>query len=332
MKKKITVLTLSAMLFALCHSAEAQQPTKIPRIGFLVDGTRSTHSTRSEAFREGLRELGYVEEKNIAVEYRYTAGMADRLSDLVNELVRLEVDVIVTAGGTRAVLAAKKATKTIPIVFASAGNPVETGIVDSLAQPGANVTGLSSFTRDLSGKRLELLKEAFPKVSRVAYLKDPSNPSGEVAWSEIQATAAYLRVQLQSAEVRVSNDFDTAFKAIIRERAQALLTQSGPLANNNKARILDFAVKNRLPAMYADTEFTEAGGLMSYGPSYADMNRRAATYVDKILKGAKPADLPVEQPTKFEFIINLKAAKQISLTIPPNVLVRADKVIKDAPR
>src|SRR5262249_44723510 len=292
---KFTALTLSAMLFALCQSAEAQQPTKIPRIGFVVDGTRSTHSTRIEAFREGLRELGYVEEKNIAVEYRYTAGMGDRLSDLVNELVRLEVDVIVTAGGTRAVLAAKKATKTIPIVFASAGTPVETGIVDSLAQPGANVTGLSSFTRDLSGKRLELLKEAFPKVSRVAYLKDPSNPSGEVAWSEIQATAAYLRVQLQSAEVRGSNDFDTAFKAIIRERAQALLTQSGPLANNNKARILDFAVKNRLPAMYADTEFTETGGLMSYGPSYADMNRRAATYVDKILKGAKPADLPVEQ-------------------------------------
>jgi putative ABC transport system substrate-binding protein len=327
MKNKITVLTLGAMLFALCFPAEAQQPKKVPRIGFLVDGTRSTHSTRIEAFREGLRELGYVEEKNIAIEYRYSAGMADRLPALVTELVSLKVEVIVTAG-TRAVLTAKKATKTIPIVFASAGNPVETGIVDSLAQPGANVTGLSSFTRDLSGKRLELLKEAFPKVSRVAYLKDPSNSSGEVAWSEIQATAAHLEVQLQSAEVRVSNDFDTAFKAIIRDRAQALLTQSGPLANNNKARILDFAVKNRLPAMYADTEFTEAGGLMSYGPSYADMNRRAATYVDKILKGAKPADLPVEQPIKFEFVINLKTAKQIGLTIPPNVLARADKVIK----
>jgi putative ABC transport system substrate-binding protein len=327
MNRKISALAICTVLFTLCFSAWAQQGAKIPRIGFLVDGTSSTHSTRIEAFREGLRELGYVEEKNIAIEYRYTAGMADRLPDLITEFVSLKVEVIVTAG-TRAVLAAKKATKTIPIVFASVGNPVETGIVDSLAQPGANVTGLSSFTRDLSGKRLELLKEAFPKVARVAYLRDPSNRSGELSWSEIQATAAHLGIHLQSAEVRVSNDFDSAFKAVIRERAQALLTQSGPLANNNKARILDFAVKNRLPAMYGDTEFAEAGGLMSYGPSYPDMNRRAATYVDKILKGAKPADLPVEQPKKFEFIINLKAAKQIGLTIPPNVLARADKVIR----
>jgi len=230
--------------------------------------------------------------------------------------------------GTPAAVAAKKATKTIPIVFASVGNPVGSGIVDSLAQPGANVTGLSSFTGDLSGKRLELLKEAFPKVSRVAVLWYPSNASSAIGWREIQGTAPSLGVQLQSVEVRVPNDFDSAFKAVIRDRAQAILTHSGSLANNNRARILDFAVKNRLPAMYGDTEFVEAGGLISYAPSHADMNRRAAIYVDKILKGAKPADLPVEQPKKFEFIINLKAAKQIGLTIPPNVLARADKVIR----
>jgi putative ABC transport system substrate-binding protein len=304
MSKKICYFLLGALLSALSFPVEGQQPMKVARIGFLVDGTPSTHSTRIQAFRQGLRELGYVEEKNIAIEYRYAAGMADRLFDLVTELVNLNVDIIVTAG-TPAVLAAKKATKTIPIVFASVGNPVGTGIVDSLARPGANVTGLSSFTGDLSGKRLELLKEAFPKVSRVAVLWYPSNASSAIGWREIQATAPSLGVQLQSVEVRVSNDFDSAFKGVTRERAQALFTQSGPLANNNKARILDFAAKNRLPAIYADTEFAEAGGLMSYGPSYVDMNRRAATYVDKILKGAKPADLPVEQPMKFEFIINL---------------------------
>ncbi len=315
------------VLLAVAVIAQAQQPKKIPRIGFLVDGTPSTHSTRIQAFRQGLRELGYVEEKNIAIEYRYAAGMANRLSDLVTELVSLKVDVIVTSG-TPAALAAKKATKTIPIVFASVGNPVGSGIVDSLAQPGANVTGLSSFTGDLSGKRLELLKEAFPKVSRVAVLWYPSNASSAIGWREIQGTAPSLGVQLQSVEVRVPNDFDSAFKAVIRDRAQAILTHSGSLANNNRARILDFAVKNRLPAMYGDTEFVEAGGLISYAPSHADMNRRAAIYVDKILKGAKPADLPVEQPKKFEFIINLKAAKQIGLTIPPNVLARADKVIR----
>jgi putative ABC transport system substrate-binding protein len=324
MGKKTMVVWLVALALASFRIAEAQQPKKVQRIGFLVDGTPSTHSTRIQAFRQGLRELGYVEEKNIAIEYRYAAGMADRLSDLVTELVSLKVDVIVTSG-TPAVLAAKKATKTIPIVFASVGNPVGSGIVDSLAQPGANVTGLSSFTGDLSGKRLELLKEAFPKVSRVAVLWYPSNASSAIGWREIQATAPSLGVQLQSVEVRVSNDFDSAFKAVIRERAQAILTHSGSLASNNRARILDFAVKNRLPAMYGDTEFVEAGGLMSYAPSYADMNRRAAIYVDKILKGAKPADLPVEQ---FEFVINLKTAKQIGLTIPPNVLVRADRVIK----
>jgi putative ABC transport system substrate-binding protein len=327
MMRKINVLTLCAALFAFCVPAHAQQPKKIARIGFLVDGTPSTHSTRIQAFRQGLREAGYVEGKTIAIEYRYAAGSADRLPDLLTELVNLKVDVIVT-GGTRAVLAAKKATQTIPIVFASVGNPVGTAIVDSLAQPGGNVTGLSSFTGDLSGKRLELLKEAFPKVSRVAFLRDPSNLSGAVYWNEMQATAASLGVKLQSAEVRVSNDFDGAFKAIIEERAQALLTQTGPVANNNKVRILEFAVKNRLPAIYGDTEFAEAGGLMSYGPSYVDMNRRAATYVDKILKGTKPADLPVEQPTKFEFIVNLKAAKAIGLTVPPNVLARADRVIR----
>lgn len=326
-KTTLASLLFAGALLAIAATAEPQQPTKVARIGFLVDGPLSTHSTRIQAFRQGLRELGYVEEKNIAVEYRYAAGMSDRLSDLASELVSLKVDVIV-AGGTPAVLAAKKATKTIPIVFASVGNPVGSGIVESLAHPGANVTGLSSFAADLSGKRLEVLKEAFPKISRVAVFWYPSNASSAVGWREIQAAASPLGVQLQSVEVQVSNDFDSAFKAVIRERAQAILPHAGSLANNNRARILDFAVKNRLPAMYADTEFVQAGGLMAYGPSYADLNRRAAIYVDKILKGTKPADLPVEQPTKFEFIVNLKAAKQIGVTIPPNVLARADRVIK----
>jgi putative ABC transport system substrate-binding protein len=327
MKRKIRIgLLFIATMFAVCF-AEAQQPTKIARIGFLVDGTPSTQSTRIQAFRQGLRDLGYMEEKNIVIEYRYAAGVADRLSNLATELVSLKVDVIVTAGTPEA-LAAKKATKTIPIVFASVGNPVGSGVVDSLSQPGANVTGLSSFAADLSGKRLELLKEAFPKVYRVAVLWYPSNASSALGWREIQAMAPSLGVQLQSVEVRVSSDFDSAFQAVIRERAQAILPHTGSLATNNRARILDFAVKNQLRAMYGDTAFVEAGGLMAYGPSYADMSRRAAIYVDKILKGAKPGDLPVEQPKKFELVINLKTAKQIGLTIPQSVLYRADKVIR----
>ena len=320
-------VVLCALLFALYSSVEAQQPAKFPRIGFVVDGTPSTHSTRIQAFRQGLRELGYVEGKNIIIEWRYAEGRSELYAPLAAELVSLNVDVIVTSG-TPAALAAKKATKTIPIVFASVGNPVGSGIVDSLAQPGANVTGLSSFTGDLSTKRLELLKEAFPKISRVAVLWYPSNASSALGWREIQATAPSLEVQLQSVEVRASSDFDGAFNAVIRERAQGILPHSGSFAINNRARILDFAGKNRLPAMYADTEFVEAGGLMAYGPTYADMNRRAAIYVDKILKGAKPADLPVEQPTKFELVINLKTAKEIGVTIPQKVLARADRVIK----
>ena len=325
MKRKITVLTICAMLLALGVSAQAQQPTKIPRIGILApDSSAFPASARYDSFRQGLRELGYIEGKNIFIEIRYAEGKQDRLSDIANELVKLKVDVIVTATrpGARA---AKNATKTIPIVFAAVGDPVRAGLVSSLARPGGNITGLSILETELFGKRLELLKETFPKITRVAYFRE-SQGTGSV---EIQAAAARaLGLQLQSLEVRSAKDFDGAFEAVLKERAQALTTAASPVISTNQQRIVAFAAKNRLPALYPYREVIEAGGLMFYGVSFSDLFRRAATYVDKILKGAKPADLPVEQPTKFEFVINLITAKQIGLTIPPNVLVRADKVVK----
>jgi len=325
MNKKSTRLALCAILLVLHFPAQAQQPARVPRIGILIASSASLISARVEACRQRLRELGYAEGKNIVIEYRYADGKLDRLPDLAAELVRLKVDVIVTAGP--GILAAKKASTTIPIVFGAASDPVGAGIVSSLARPGGNITGLSNIAQDLDGKRLELLKEAFPKVARVASLRQ-SVRGGNPYLTEMEAAAKALGVKLLPLEVRSLDDFESAFAQAKREGAQALITNSGPLINTQQRQVLDFAAKNRLPAMYHSPEFVEAGGLMSYAPNYADLFRRAADFVDKILKGAKPADLPVEQPAKFEFIINLKAAKQIGLTIPPNVLARADRVIK----
>jgi putative ABC transport system substrate-binding protein len=327
MTKQILGFVLSAMLFAPGGSAEAQQPAGIPRIGILIPTSGSFLSARVEAFRRRLRELGYVEGKNIVIEYRYAEGKNERLPDLVAELVRLKVDIIVTIGPS-ATLAAKKASGTIPIVFASANDPVGTGLVSSLARPGGNITGLSLMVPDLDGKRLELLKEAFPKVVRVAFLWNPSGSRGNLALTVMEAAAKALVLKLLSLEVRSLDDFESAFARAKKERAQELITTTGGLINTQQRRVLDFAAKNRLPAIYHYSEFVEAGGLMSYGPDNTDVWRRAATYVDKILKGAKPADMPVEQPTKFEFLVNLKAATQIGLTIPNRVLERANKVIK----
>jgi len=326
--KHITGLLVIFVTLAACGAvATAQQPSKLPKIGFLVAPSRSFFANRIESFQQGLHSLGYVEGKNIAIEYRYAEGKADRLPALAAELVGLKVDVIVTSA-TPSVLAAKKATSTIPIVFVSVSDPVGNGIVASLARPGGNITGLTILAPELSGKRLELLKEAVPNVTRVATLWNSANPSQELQWKEMQAAAQVLGLKLQSLEVRSANDFDSAFEAALRERAQALITTPEPLINTHLKRIVEFAAKNRLPAMYAGPEVVDAGGLMSYAPDYTHQYRRAAVFVDKILKGARPADLPVEQPIKFEFIINLKAAKQIGVTIPPNVLARADKVIR----
>ena len=325
MKAKILVYALPALILTAIHIAEAQQSIKIPRIGFLVVPSRSFFADRMESFRQELHSLGYVEGKNILIEYRYAEGKLDRLPELAKELVGVKVDLIVTTS-TQSVLAAKNATRTIPIVFAAVQDPVASGIVNSLARPGGNATGSSILGPDLGGKRLELLKEVVPKITQVAFL------SGLIATpvtvKETQAAAQALGLQFQSLEMGDSKDFDRAFEAITKNPAQALLTNPGAIINSHQARIIQFAAKNRLPAMYAGPEFVDAGGLMSYAPSYTDLFRRAAVYVDKILKGVKPAELPVEQPTKFEFVINLKAAKQIGLTIPPNVLARADKVIR----
>jgi putative ABC transport system substrate-binding protein len=280
-----------------------------------------------EAFRKGLRELGYLEGKNISIEYRYAEGKLDRLPRLAAELVHRKLDVILTASEV-GVLAAKNATSTIPIVFAVAEDAVESGLVSSLARPGGNVTGLTVLAAELGGKRLELLKEAFPKVARVAFLWRSGGPRGNLPFTEIESAAKAFGLTLQSLPVRGLDDFQPAFEAASRENAQALVTTPDPLMNTHQVRILEFAAKNRLPAMYPSREFVELSGLISYAPNYLDLFRRAATYVDKILKGAKPSDLPVEQPTKFELAINLKTAKQIGVTIPPSVLARADKVIK----
>ena len=329
--KKAAVLSILVALAVLSVAvvAEAQQPKKVPRIGLLVGASLS--STREvgqvEAFRQGLRELGYVEGQNIAIEYRYAEGAEDeRLLNLAAGLVQLKVDVMLT-GGTTATQAAKNATTTIPIVMTSVTDPVGTGLVTSLAHPGGNVTGLSNLS-ELSGKQLELLKEAFPKVTRVAVLWDPTNAANARLLGEMKVAAGGLRITLQPLEVRGPDDFEPAFSAIKKEHASALIVLRNAITYTYGARIVDLTAKSKLPAMYPDRVLVDTGGLMSYGPNFLDMFRRAATYVDKILKGAKPGDLPVEQPTKFEFIINLKAAKQIGLTIPPNVLVRADRVIR----
>ncbi|HEY2917540.1 MAG TPA: ABC transporter substrate-binding protein [Candidatus Binatia bacterium] len=326
MRRRNFVFALGAIFLTRSFPSQAQQPARILRIGILIAASASFYSARVEAFRQRLRELGYVEGKNIVIEYRYTEAKLERLPDLAAELVSLKVDVIVTTGP--GILAAKKASPTMPIVFASFGDPVGGGLVSSLARPGGNITGLSLMTADLDGKRLELLKEAFPKVARVAFLWVPGGPTGNLPLTEMEAAAKALRLKLLSLEVRSLDDFESAFARAKREGAQALITFPNPLIATQRRQVLDFAAKNRLPAMYPSSENVEAGGLMSYGPNGADLWRRAADFVDKILKGAKPADLPVEQPKKFEFIVNLKTAEQIGLTIPPKVLAQADKVIK----
>src|SRR5262245_50355269 len=332
MRKKFIPLALTALLLALCLPAAAQQPKKIFRIGYLSNSDPATESTRADAIRLALRELGYIEGKNIVTEYRYSDGKPERASELAAELVRLKVDIIVVAGGPVWVQAAKNATKTIPIVMVGAGaNPVEAGLVESLARPGGNVTGLTILNPELGGKRLELLKEAVPKVARVAVLYDPANPVTVIESKEIlRGASRTLGLTVRSWEVRVANDFAEVFAAVSKWRPDGLLIAGGgPIISTNRKRVVDFALKSRLPSVGNNRQFVDAGGLMYYGADVvADSNRRVAYYVDRILKGAKPADLPVEQPTKFEFVINLKAAKQIGLTIPPNVLARADKVIK----
>jgi ABC-type uncharacterized transport system substrate-binding protein len=318
---------LVALLFVLCASADAQQANKVPRIGFLSAGSSSAYSPRNEAFRQGLRDLGYVEGKNITIEYRFAEGKLERLPDLTAELVRLKVDIIVTAG-TPQLLAAKHATTTIPIVAAGAGDLVGSGLVASLARPGGNITGLTSISADLVGKQLELLKEAVPRLSRVGVLWDAADPGGTRNFKVTEVTAQALGVQVQPLEVRSPEEFESAFKTATGARAHAMMILQSNLTNTHLKRIVEFATKSQLPTMLGESGLMDSGGLMSYGPNYADLFRRATIYMDKILKGSKPADLPVEQPTKFEFVINLKTAKKIGLTIPPNVLARADRVIK----
>jgi putative tryptophan/tyrosine transport system substrate-binding protein len=325
MRKIAIHLTLCAMLFALSYPASAQQPTKVPRIGFLSGGSPSTNAR--EVFRQGLRELGYVEGKNIFIDWRFAEGKLNRLPALAAEIVRLKVDVIVTLGG-RGTRAAKEATKTIPIVMAQVPDPVGDGFVASLARPGGNITGLSALGPELSGKRLELLKEAVPKLSRVAVLGTSTSPGNAQQLREVELAARALKVKLQFQDVLDPKDIETAFRTANKGRVEGVLVLSASVFVSRQTQVLDLAQKSRLPAIYYRPDFVEAGGLMSYGVQVNDLYRRAATYVDKILKGTKPADLPVEQPTKFEFVINLKAAKQIGLTIPPNVLARADKVIR----
>ena len=325
--RRAFITSVGAGLLFAPALGDAQQPAKIPRIGFLSPVSPSDTALWHQAFRQGLRDLGWVEGKNIGIEYRYAQGKTDRLPDLAADLVRLKVDIIVAAFTNEAV-AAKKATRTIPIIMASTGDPVATGLVGSLARPGGNITGLSTLSPDLAGKRLQLLKEIVPKLSRLAVLWNPQGSSSALGWKEIQLPARELGIQLHSLEVRSPDDFDKAFEDATRAGADALTIMPDPLFGGNLRRIVDFAAKRRLPSIFHVREFVDSGGLMSYGPDRSDLFRRAATYADKILKGAKPADLPVEQPTKFELAINLKTAKALGLRIPPSVLLRVDKVIE----
>jgi putative tryptophan/tyrosine transport system substrate-binding protein len=329
-RKKVFRLALCALLLALSFPVEAQQPKKVPRIGYLSSVDAASESARAEAIWLALRKLGYIEGQNIASEYRYAEGKANRYPELAAELVRLKVDIIVAAGGAGVIRAAKNATKTIPIVMAGLGaDPVEAGLVESLARPGSNVTGLTNLTRELGGKRLELLKEAVPKLARAAVLYDPAFQSSVIDVKEVLPVAARaLGLTIQPWEVRAADDFDRLFAALNKQRPDGLYVPAGPLMRANGKRIAGFAIKSRLPSVYDNKEAVEGGGLMYYGADLADSYRRVATYVDKILKGAKPADLPVEQPTKFELVINLKTAKQIGVTIPQSMLYKADKVIK----
>jgi putative tryptophan/tyrosine transport system substrate-binding protein len=323
---KTIVVLLVGLALASFRLAEAQQTKKIPRVGVLIGDSASSSAARIEAFRQGLRDLGYVEGQNIGIEYRYAEGVDERVSNLAAELMQLKVDIIITSG-TPATQAAKNATKIIPIVMTNVADPIGAGLVASLARPGGNITGMS--TLSLGGKQLELLKEAFPKVSRVAALwTRPTRGPPTNSLAEIKVAAGALQITLQSLEVHGPNDFERAFSAIKKEHANGLIVLRSPVISVYRAKIVDFAAKSRLPAMYGSSDYVDAGGLMSYAANFTDLYRRAAVYVDKILKGTKPADLPVEQATKFEFVINLKTAKALNVTIPQSVLFRADRVIK----
>ena len=326
-KAAVPSILIVAILLAVAGIAEAQQPKKISRIGFLIGSSPTAIAARIEAFRQGLRDLGYVEGKNIVIEWRYAEGKLDRLPALAAELVRLKIDIIGT-GSPATTRAAKEATVTIPIVMAQDTDPVANGFVASLARPGGNITGLSTLAPELSGKQLELLKETVPRLSRVAVLGNSTVPGNAQALKEMELAAGAFKVQLQYVDVLDLKDIETAFRAVSKGRADAVLVLGNPIFLSQRIQITDLAVKSRLPAIYERPEYVDDGGLMTYGVNINELYRRAATYVDKILKGAKPADLPVEQPTKFELVINLKTAKQIGLAIPPNVLARADKVIK----
>jgi putative tryptophan/tyrosine transport system substrate-binding protein len=329
-KAGVVSILFVVLLVAVAVIAEAQQTRSVTRIGYLSSVNPANESARAEGIRLALHERGYIEGQNIAIEYRYGEGKIDRYPELANELVRLKNDIIVVAGGIHLIRAAKNATKTIPIVMVGAGNdPVEAGLIESLARPGANVTGLTNLVGKLGGKRLELLKEAVPKLARVAVIYEPATPANVVEVKEdLPSAARTLKVAVQTWEIRDEAGFDTAFAALSKQRPDALYVAGSPFINANQKRIADFALKSRLASVYGDPGAIEAGALMYYGADLADSYRRVATYVDRVLKGTKPGDLPVEQPTKFELAINLKTAKQIGLTIPPNVLARADRVIK----
>ncbi len=327
MGKKVICLALCALLFALSVNAEAQQPKKIVKIAYLAPSTPTAAAHLVEAFRQGLRELGYVEGKTFVLELRHGEAKAERLPELARELVGLKVDVIVTATDV-AIAAVKRETQTIPIVMANSTDPVGTGFVASLAHPGGNITGLSSISPELSGKRLELLKEVVPGLSRVAFLWNPDVRGAVLDYKETEGAASSLRLQLQSVEVSRADNLERAFSAMTRGRAEALLVPAvSPVMYSNRSQVARLAQQSRLPSMFGTRDYAEAGGLMAYGPSAADQWRRAATYVDKILKGAKPGDLPVQQPSEYELVINLKTAKALGLTIPPSLLLRADQVI-----
>ena len=324
--KRVFYLALSAMLFALCVPALAQQPKKLPRVCYLGSGAREA-AMNLEPFHKRLRDLGYIEGQNVTFAYRYFEGKVDSVPELAAELVRLNCDLILTTG-TEAALATKKATQTIPIVMGFSGDAVRLGIVADLARPGGNITGLTSLNNELSGKRLELLMEVVPKLSRVALLWSPANPNTLRVVKDTEEVARSLRIELQTVEIKTPDDFDSAFRTTTKKRAQALMLAGGGFFGAHQKRIIELAAKNRLPASYPNSQFVETGGLLAYTEDRIYMFRRAAEYVDKILKGAKPADLPVERPKNWELVINLKAAKRIGMTIPPNVLARADRVIR----
>ncbi|MEO6747705.1 MAG: ABC transporter substrate-binding protein [Caldimonas sp.] len=326
-RRRELLIALGAGVVAWSSAVRAQAPPTVRRIGLLSGFSPSVYAASYPAFQRGLRELGWVEGMNISIEYRYAEGRHDRLPDLAADLVRLKVDVIVTTATSDA-LAAQRATRAIPIVMVAGGDPVASGLVESLARPGGNVTGLSQMLQELGGKRLELLKEIVPNLSIVAVLWNPQSASATLGWKENQQPARQLGIQLHSLEVQSPNDLDKAFEGAILARAGALAILPDPVISTNLKRIVDFAAKSRLPSIYQSSEFADAGGLVSYGPDRADLFRRAATYVDKILKGIKPSDLSVEQPTKLELVVNLKAAKALGITIPQSVVFRAHKVIE----